>query len=194
MIRLIVGIVASIALAGIAFADPMIPSGGSAIVNVPPPAPPAIDWFARTTGLVAILVSAATLTWTRIDKRRERREKVEAKEPAVDLTLQPQYSNSDLQARAQTWVLSLSINVRGDYTVSLDQIVVSDGFELERDAGRYGNILKVSDQKVSPGQRLRLQLKVHRVVETRKAISIEIDMTEFCPNLKTLSKTITRDL
>ena|SRR6478735_9653188 len=48
------------------------------------------DWFARIVSVLAFGISAATLIWSRLDKRRERKATDQASQPTVQMQWNPQ--------------------------------------------------------------------------------------------------------
>ena len=113
-------LVASLVVAG---ADPMVPSGGSPIFNIPPPAPPAVDWFARTVSGLAFLVALAAFVWGRVDKYRERKAAKAAKDPSLDIDV--------AGPRDGPFAYELKIVNRDDVSLSLLSLSCDPGFKLE---------------------------------------------------------------
>jgi hypothetical protein len=72
------------------------------------------DWFARAVSALAFGVSAATLIWSRIDKRRERKAAEQADQPTVQMRWNPQ------------------IDDEGWYTLKLDFRDINRGIRFDR--------------------------------------------------------------
>jgi hypothetical protein len=176
--------VALIIFLAAASADPMLPSGG-AIVNIPPPT---VDWWARVASAIAVVVSAFAFGWTRLDKRRERLDAQEAKEPAVDAVLEQTTSHD-------VWVLRLVIRNRGDFTIGLDQVSVSDEFLLNTGRGAPPQSVETFDTaRAAPGGQIPISASVYRKNANKTSILITVVMTEFRPKAKKLKRVISRDV
>jgi len=58
-------------------------------------APSDPDWWARAISGIALLISAATFIWTRIDKRRDRKASEQALLPTIRMTWNPRIDERD---------------------------------------------------------------------------------------------------
>jgi hypothetical protein len=133
-----------------AFAQAMVPNGGGAIVNIPPPA---VDVWARWISVIAIVVAIPSFAWTRSDKWLERSDAKEAKEPAVNAILEETTSHN-------AWILRLTIKNRGDFTLALDQIRVSEGFKLTTGRGEPPQSTETFEAHAEPGRLISIDASV----------------------------------
>jgi hypothetical protein len=109
---------------------------------------PTVDWFARATSAIAIVIAIAGFIWGRFDKRYERKAAREAKDPAVDfdLTKGNKKGNYDYE---------LKVANRGDVSVQIVSLACDAGATLEPDEyGQLSNDRRMIDfngLRVEPG-------------------------------------------
>jgi hypothetical protein len=111
--------------------------------------PPAnVDWFARVTSTLAIIVAIVAFLWGRLDKHHERKTAEEAKDPTVDFDL--------TRGRGKgNYDYELKIANRGDVSVQILSLACEAGAALEPDEeGELKNsqLINYNGLRVEPGE------------------------------------------
>jgi hypothetical protein len=130
----------------------IISSWASAETNGPVTsvAQPTVDWFARATSTIAIVIAVAAFVWGRVDKHREQKAARDAKDPAVDfdLTRGNRIGNYDYE---------LKIANRGDVSVQIVSLACDSGATLKPDEDGQlkddNRLIDYNGLRVEPGER-----------------------------------------
>jgi hypothetical protein len=150
-------------------------SWASAETNGTTAAQPTVDWFARATSTIAIIIAVAAFVWGRVDKHREQIAAREAKDPAVDLDL----TRGD---RTGNYDYELKIANRGDVSVQIVSLACDSGATLQPDDDgqlKHDNrLVNYNGIRVEPGERETLLGEVNSKTSGAVRFTITLRVNE----------------
>jgi hypothetical protein len=152
-------------------------------------AQPAVDWFARATSTIAIVIAVAAFIWGRVDKHREQRAAREAKDPAVDFDL-------TRGGRKGNYDYELKIANRGDVSLQIVSLACGSGATLAPDEDGQlkddGRLIDYNGIRVEPGERETLLGEVNSKASGTVRFTITLRINEKTQRLVRIP--ITRNL